>query len=1198
MAAMSAKYHALKQISSLLCSSREPGDSMDHVLELARKTVGANIIALFRMDGRVHRLITRKAVEGSHNVLSSEAEQLALQLLDGKKGESSTDIIALASALPDGNRAVLICEAAKDPDEDFLRSVLDQLILAISVLQEKEEVAEAQQRVEKRLSEVGTIYEIGRAIDEVELDRLLEMITAKAAAIMDAEACSLMLLDEEGNYLEIRASFGLSDDIVRGARIAYGQGVAGRVAQTGEPMLLLDLKTDPRFAEGAVTARKDISASICVPLKDSNGRVQGVLSIRRHRPSPPFTESDLKLFCVFASQAALAIRNSQLYNKLQKQVEEMGTISDLVRTMNATLDLETVLSMIADSIVGVVGFDRCCVYLVDPRSNELVAGIRRGYEEGAIEERIKIGEGLIGVAAKEQILVFDKEPGSGSPVLAVPMVVRGDCIGAVLVDNQPSKRPLGQVSVDLLSTFVNQAGIAVENARLYEAMEEKYTELNMLFDHSRSIGAAYGLDSASMMLVEAAVQAAKADGGLLLVLNERRNEIIVKSCTGVCLSGCEKMEAVAAEPDAVDIVRAIRGSVLVEEQQGSEQPGYKLFQPVLPQNGVILAVPLVSEDATIGVLVVVKQDSEFNTGEMKLISIVTSHAAAVIKNAVNYEHRMQQKELKLTVLHEFSEQISSATNLGEALDSILLMVGNVVDCDESYIYAIDPDRGVLTPKAARVAGSKCSFLDEEPLEGNAVTSWAIREHKAFLSPDISADPRFDQGSLGGRPVRSLMSIPLMVQEEVVAVLNVHSYRPNLYSEDDVRVLSIIASQGAAIYKELEALSTLTNYTDNILSSIASGVTTLDSEGTILTWNKAASTIIGRNSLQVVGVTFRDLLEDIDIEQAEKDNINSIIDGVYSTGEIYQGYKLCFHPKDQDEVYLNMRVSPLLNNAGEQLGLVIIFEEVTREIKMENEFRRMGELAAVGQLAASIAHELRNPLSSIKGAAQLLKEQYSDHPMILEFLNIILEEVDALSKLTTEFLDFARPIELDMRLINLNTVVEKTLQLMALQINDSRVDVVEHLHEDLPIVSADEKQIGQILRNMILNALQAMPNGGTIEITTAPHTGRSGGVTLTISDTGTGIPESKLDRIFDPFFTSKTKGTGLGLSVVQKIIENHGGRIEVSSEEGKGTAFNLLFPERAASPIIMTEESVEERRDSADTTPGEETDREVNERQQP
>jgi len=1187
MAPPSAKYRALQQIATLLNSSSPPGEPIEAVLGLARKTLGAQSISLLRMEQEASRLTTWTAADGKCGGLTAEAERCALAALDGQtSAECPRTFAAATDIIPGKERAAIVSEGAKDRDEEFLQAVLSQIALALAARQERDAADQALLRAEKRLAEVATIYEIGRAIDEVDLDRLLEMITAKATAVMDADACSLMLRDEKSDEFVIRASFGLPDDIVRGARIGYGEGIAGRVAATGEPMLLVDVAADPRFSEGGVTPRADIASSLCVPLKESDGRVGGVLSIRRHKPSPPFTESDLRLFSIFASQAALAISNTELYGRLQKQLQEMATVSELVRATNSTLDLNAVLSMIADSIVNVVGFERCCVYLLDPRTEELVAGVRRGYEDAQLEEHIRVGEGIIGMAAKEQIPVFGEQSSSGSPMLAAPILVRGACIGVVVVDNNPSGRPVQQANVALLSTFVNQAGIAVENARLYEAMEEKYAELNMLYEHGRAISSAYGVDRAAEMLMEAANRAAHADGGMLLLLNERRTELTVRACSGCCLDYRDKVQAAALDLDAARDIRSMLGPVILSADDGDAEGKYRVLRSLLPQDWTILMAPLVSENAALGALVLARKDgAELQAGEVKLVSIITSHAAAIIGNAMRYENRMERKVLELSALHEFSARISSAPSLEDALDSILAVVSEVVECDESYIYAIDQERGVLTPKAARLAGGTPKQLPEEPIEGDAVMSWAIRERKALVVPDVSTDSRFDQAGLGERPVRSLMSIPLMVQDEVVAVLSVHSYRPNLYSEDDVRVPSIIASQGAAIYKELEALSALTNYTDNILSSIAAGVTTLDCDGVVLTWNKAAEAITRLPSHEVVGLPISEVINRLKIDAADKANTEAMIARVYRTGEVFHGYKQCFHPENKEAMYLNMSISPLINSAGEQLGLVIIFEDVTREMKMEEEFRKMGELAAVGQLAASIAHELRNPLSSIRGAAQLLREQYEDHPTIIEFLDIILEEVDALAKLTTEFLDFARPIQFELKTLDINNVVQKTLQLMSVPITQSRTRVIENLASDIPTIEGDEKQIEQVLRNIILNALQAMPGGGDLEISTEPHNGAAGGIVLSVRDTGQGIAPDKIDRIFVPFFTTKTKGTGLGLSVVQKIVDNHGGRIEVTSEEGVGTTFRIILPERAAVPLAPIEEGPDGRRDSAHIAAG-------------
>ncbi|MCE5322610.1 GAF domain-containing protein [bacterium] len=1035
----------------------------------------------------------------------------------------------------------------------------------------------------RHLEEIASLYEVGQAVDPHDVMPLLNTVVTKAASVMDAQTCSLMLIEPGENTLVIKSSYGLADDIVHGARIAMGEGIAGRVAQTGEPVLIEDISHDPRFKD-SIKPRPGVSGSMCVPLKDEEGYVKGVLSIRRHKPKPPFTQDDLKLFCVFATHASLAISNTHLTSRLNRKIEEMSRISEVLRAINSTLDLENVLDQIVESITDIVGFDRCCVYLLDTRANEFVAGARKGYDENDhVIDRVKPGEGVIGLAAKEQIPIFSQgspfEPsqqGSGE-FLAAPIVVRKTTIGVVVADNSVNNNAIEPEHVDLLATFVSQAGIAVENARLYEAMEEKYAELNVLYEHSRNISAAYGLDNASHMLVQTSAKAVGCDGAGLLLFDTKRGHLILKAFSGGLKPLAAKIEEATKNQKSVDFVRELKAPMLISPNDISDSEAYsELLQALAPGRTTLMLAPLVAEDTTIGAIVLYRNGGEaFESTELKLISIMASHAATVLKNAMTYEQKMHQRVLEMTALYEFSKKISSAANLEEALDSILAIVSDLADYDEAFIYAVDHDAGIASVKAARSRSKKISMPPDERLGGAGVVSWAVSEQKAIVSPDIEIDPRFKTEHL--HKVRSLMAIPLILQDEVVGVMSVHNYSPNHYSDDDVRVLSIIASQGAAIYKELEALSALTSYTDNILSSIAAGVVTLDSDGMILTWNAAAENIVGIGVEKVVGMQYDKAMAHLKVEESEKQSLQKSIERVFKTGETYHGYKLAFHPTNNgDEVYINVSVSQLLNSASEQLGLVIIFEDITREIKMEDDFRRMGELAAVGQLAASIAHELRNPLSSIKGAAQFLQKEYEEEPAIVEFLGIIVDEVNGLNRLTTEFLDFARPMQLELKPACINDIVEKTLHLMSVHITDSNVVVKEDLAKSVPEIQADDSQLEQVLKNMIINSLQAMPEGGMLTIETGVMP--AGGAFISVSDTGVGIAPDKVERIFQPFFTTKTKGTGLGLSVVHKIIENHGGRIEVTSKPNMGTTFKIVLPRsKTYSAIAADYDQTMERR---------------------
>jgi signal transduction histidine kinase len=233
------------------------------------------------------------------------------------------------------------------------------------------------------------------------------------------------------------------------------------------------------------------------------------------------------------------------------------------------------------------------------------------------------------------------------------------------------------------------------------------------------------------------------------------------------------------------------------------------------------------------------------------------------------------------------------------------------------------------------------------------------------------------------------------------------------------------------------------------------------------------------------------------------------------------------------------------------------------------YERMKErdrLAALGQMAAGLAHEIRNPLGSIKGAAQYLQPMAGQpvEPATKEFLDIIVEEVNRLNRIVSQFLDYARPYRGDQTPLDVNDVVKKTLHLVEKEEGAGKVDIVTNLVEGLPPVRADAEQLRQVFLNLAINAIQAMPGGGKLQVSTSlRRSTRRGAVAAFLEvrfrDSGVGIPAQDLRSLFIPFFTTKEKGTGLGLPISQRIIENHGGTIEVRSQAGAGSSFTVLLP---------------------------------------
>jgi len=236
------------------------------------------------------------------------------------------------------------------------------------------------------------------------------------------------------------------------------------------------------------------------------------------------------------------------------------------------------------------------------------------------------------------------------------------------------------------------------------------------------------------------------------------------------------------------------------------------------------------------------------------------------------------------------------------------------------------------------------------------------------------------------------------------------------------------------------------------------------------------------------------------------------------------------------------------------------EDVHQELKLNFEqMKRADRLSALGHLSAGLAHEIRNPLASIEGAASILRTEPEDAAKRSEFLGIIQIECHRLNSLLAHFLEFARPRLPDFTLIELKDIFDSVSSLASHAVRDDRTKIRIEIPPSLPKVQCDPEQLKQVLLNLVLNAVQAMPDGGTVTLSAAPA-GRDI-LAIRVRDEGGGVPQEHLDHIFDPFFTLKESGTGLGLSVAHGIIDQHGGSLTLESNSGRGAVFLITLPLR-------------------------------------
>jgi two-component system, NtrC family, sensor histidine kinase PilS len=281
----------------------------------------------------------------------------------------------------------------------------------------------------------------------------------------------------------------------------------------------------------------------------------------------------------------------------------------------------------------------------------------------------------------------------------------------------------------------------------------------------------------------------------------------------------------------------------------------------------------------------------------------------------------------------------------------------------------------------------------------------------------------------------------------------------------------------------------------------------------------------------------------------------------------------FARKDGAHLILGFSISPLKDSVDREMGNILIFQDLTRLREMEEHVKRSDRLAAIGKMAAGIAHEIRNPLASISGSIEILKEELGGSTQNQALMGIVLREVHRLNSLIADFLLFARPISPGRERIHLNRLIEEIFQMLSHSPDFNVLIRLDTEFEDELYIQGDPNQVRQIFWNLLINAAQAMPEGGMLRVRLrkgSPRAllpgDRSYGE-VSVIDSGMGIGEEEIGKIFDPFFTTKEKGTGLGLSIVHSIVESYGGKIAVQSQKGQGSVFSVFIPLAEPSPVV-------------------------------
>jgi PAS domain S-box-containing protein len=383
------------------------------------------------------------------------------------------------------------------------------------------------------------------------------------------------------------------------------------------------------------------------------------------------------------------------------------------------------------------------------------------------------------------------------------------------------------------------------------------------------------------------------------------------------------------------------------------------------------------------------------------------------------------------------------------------------------------------------------------------------------------------------------------------------------SSEDVELLESLASyigialQNASLYARLESkigeFERLKEFNENIVESINVGILALDLEDRIESWNAQMEAMYALSRAEAIGQALRAVFPS---------DFVAAIDAFRNEQGVHHLYKFRLTTRAGEQRTANIAVAPLLSRDFVSVGRIILVDDITERVSLESQLAQADKLSSIGLLAAGVAHEINTPLAVISSYAQMLSKQLKGDARLSPVLDKITQQSFRAAEIANGLLNFSRTSTTEFRETNLNQVIRDTLSLLEHQFKTAQIHVDLDLIEHLPAINGNSGKLQQVFLNLLLNAKEAMPEGGRLRVATQVN----GHVEAVITDSGSGIAPEHLKRIYDPFFTTKTmpkpgdrRGTGLGLSVSYGIIQEHAGKIHVESAIGSGTTFHLEFP---------------------------------------
>jgi GAF domain-containing protein len=1093
-----------------------------------------------------------------------------------------------------------------------LSALSDQAALALENAQLYEQLA-------KRLQELVALNQIGSAV--VRLSQAPAVWNEALGIISDAIKCDVALLsrvDYDRGEVPVMAHRGLSPTAyveIMARPLKIGEGLSGAVVETGEPLILHDVGEDPRITRSYID-QEGLHSLICVPLKTPE-HVVGTMTLL-WRETREFSLAEINLINAIGQQVAIGLQNLDLYEETSRRAEEMSSLRAIGLAINSTLQLREQLRLLYEKVNQLLHPEIFLVALFDERrqaiSTEFIVeegwflrGPTVPFEEGGLAAWV--------IKNQKPLRVADLlAPDADLPVparsqmrparawLGVPLILQDRAIGVLSVQ---SFRPdtFSPEDERFLLALAQHAALAVESARLYSEAERRARELSLINEIGRAISASLDLREILQRTVRSLA------------------DLLGYQMVGVFILRGERFFLEASvgyqnPPSEVPLNRGVIGRVVRTQQPAfindvSTDPDYF---PAVPGVTSQIAVPIIGESRVLGVLSVEDQRvGNLSDQDLALVNLLAQQIGVAVLNAESYEAALSRER--------FATMVGRAgIALGSTLE--LARVGDLI-CNEGMAVMQTSGATLFLADEDELAWQAGSGERSQELKGtrllrsdfHTLLARALQQERGLYINDAEDFPVVNQ--LWRVP--AALAIPLLQEKQVIGGIVFHHTAPGRrFTSEDLTRASVFAAQAALaisnaqLYERLQARA----HQDASLYEVALALSaTRDlgeqlelvyrqveqhlrphsfyvaltrensdefhypifiSEGKaqapfvraradagITAWILAnRQTLVMEDSAQELprlgiapgkGSTLSRSTSYFGAPLSVQGQVVGILAVERYPVQPFTDEEVSFLKALAREVAISIETARLVD----QLRKQVVELQHTQQRLVESERR-----AAMGQLAAGIAHEINNPLTVIMGHAQLLMQSETLPGEITDEMQVIYRAARRIARITEVFLRFSRPGEMSDEILDLRQVLDRALKSPSIQSAESKVQL-ESTYPEKPVpVRGNSSLLYQAVLNILTNALESMPNGGTLTVALDANGDRV--VECRFEDSGRGIEPDDLPHVFEPGFTTKVedgtvRGLGLGLYAAQQIIQSHNGTIQLASHLGQGTEVTVALP---------------------------------------